>query len=177
VPEVSWPLSPGESGAAALELALEELGFVVEAELPAVDESVPVAEVVPVGVPLEEVMVALVLPGPVGEEVAIPVEVVEEDDGVDVEDTVAAAAFFCANPGAMLVKDCGICISNDLLLTKSIFICIENTVHILQKCISQQPVLRCYGLTINITGTYSVGHRRDPVLRIDIICGRSKCES
>lgn len=77
MPEVSWPLSPGESGAAALELALEELGFVVEAELPAVDESVPVAEVV-------------------------PVEVVEEDDGVDVEDTVAAAAFFCANPSLSL---------------------------------------------------------------------------
>lgn len=72
-PEVSWPLSPGESRGATLELALEELGFVVEAETPAVEDSVLEAEVVPAGVPLEEeVIVALVLPGPVGE-VAIPV--------------------------------------------------------------------------------------------------------
>lgn len=176
MPEVSWPLSPGESGAAAPELVLEELGVVVEAELPAVDESVPVAEVVPTGFPLEEVMVALVLPGPVREEVAIPVEVVGEEDGVAVEDTVAATALFCANPGTMLVKDCNICIINILQLTKSVFICIEHTVHILQKCVSQQPVPRCYGLTINIAGTYSVGHRRDPVLRINIIRGRSECE-
>lgn len=89
-------MSPGDKGAAAPELALEGLGLVVEAGTPAVEDCVPEAEVVPAGDPLEEeeeVMTASVLPDPVGE-VAIPVEVADEDDGAAVEATVAATTFF-----------------------------------------------------------------------------------
>ncbi len=96
------------------------------------EELAPVDEGVPVGVPLEEVKVALVVPGPVGE-VAIPVEVVVDDDA-EVEEDVAVTLFFCANPVLMLAGRLSEPKSD--MLTNLILIDIKHAVYILQKCIS-----------------------------------------
>lgn len=134
--------------------------------------AVPLAD--PVGLPLELISVAA------GDPVAralVPLgELEEESDGEfgpPAEEVVVAADepegdVFSASPVGQSVTD-SLLVPCQIALTNSILINIEQGIHILQECISQQPAILDHRVAIYIAGADTIRIWADPILGRDVV--------